>query len=306
MIITNRQNLPQTLVNAINSHEHKSDADISASQLLKSPRAFWLGIRHNAEIEQDVSSMIWALFGTAVHGIAEMGESKNSLAEEYFSKVQVGNFSVSGTADLYEDGIIYDWKTVAVWSLIFLDDAKLAEYISQLNAYAYFFRRANMKVKGLKIVMIMRDWQKSKADFDCKYPSSQVKVLDIPLFTQEQTEQYLKTRIDYLMSFKDVPDDELPLCTRVYRWPKPSKWALMKTGRKSAVKLFDKKEEAESQVTDEKYYIEERKGDEWKRCEYCSAWKFCNQTKYVETPIRENPELKCSMSFDKFMEVVNG
>ena len=306
MIITNRQNLPQTLVNAINSHEHKSDADISASQLLKSPRAFWLGIRHNAEIEQDVSSMIWALFGTAVHGIAEMGESKNSLAEEYFSKVQVGDFSVSGTADLYEDGIIYDWKTVSVWSLIFLDDSKLAEYISQLNTYAYFFRRANMKVKGLKIVMIMRDWQKSKADFDCKYPSSQVKVLDIPLFSQYETGEYLKARIDYLMSFKDVPDDELPLCTKSYRWAKPSKWALMKIGRKSAVKLYDIEDEAKNEAYNlgSNHYVEERKADEWKRCEYCSARKFCNQTEFIETPIRENPELKCEMSYEKFMEVV--
>ena len=306
MKITNNQNLPQTLVNAINNHEHKSGADISASQLLTSPRAFWLAKRHNAEIEQDVSSMIWALFGTAVHGIAEMGESKNSLAEEYFSKVQVGDFSVSGTADLYEDGIIYDWKTVSVWSLIFLDDAKLAEYVSQLNAYAYFYRKAGMEVKGLKIVMIMRDWQKSKSTFDVNYPASQVKVLNIPLFSQEQTEQYLKTRINYLMSFKDVPDNELPLCSKAYRWAKPSKWALMKKGRKSAIKLFDNEEEASNALTDSNQYVEERKADEWKRCEYCSARAFCNQTQFIEKPARENKELKVNMTYKKFMEVVNG
>jgi hypothetical protein len=108
------------------------------------------------------------------------------------------------------------------------------------------------------------------------------------------------------MSFKDVPDDELPLCTKSYRWAKPSKWALMKIGRKSAVKLYDIEDEAKNEAYNlgSNHYVEERKADEWKRCEYCSAWKFCNQTKYVETPIRENPELKCEMSYEKFMEVV--
>ncbi len=225
MKLTNNSNLPKTLFNAISNHEHKSGADISASQLLTSPRAFWLAKRHNAEIEQDISSMIWALFGTAAHGVAELGQSENGLAEEYFSKVQVGSYSVSGTADLYEDGIIYDWKTVSVWSLVFLDKAKIAEYVSQLNTYAYFYRKAGMQVKGLRIVMLMRDWQKSKAQFDADYPQSQVKVLEIPLYSQEQTESYLKARIEYLMSFKDVPDNELPLCSKSYRWAKPSKWA---------------------------------------------------------------------------------
>jgi len=304
MIITNRQNLPKTLVNAITRHEHKSNADVSVSQLLKSPREFWLNKRHEAEIEVDASTQIWSLFGTVTHGIIELGESENALVEEYFPCIKIGKYTISGTLDLYEDGYVHDWKTSSVWTLIFLDDAKKAEYISQLNSYAAFLRLKGFEVKGCKIHLLMRDWQKSKATFDANYPSSQVQTINFPLFTQEQTLAYIEKRLDYLMSFKDVPDDELPKCSSSYRWAKPSKWALMKTGRKSAVKLYNTKDEAESQVTDDKYYVEERKADEWKRCEYCSAWKFCNQTKYVETPIRENPELKCEMSYEKFMEVV--
>lgn len=307
MKITNNSNLPKTLVRAITNHEHKSNSILTVSQLLKSPRAFWLAVRHVDELEQDAQSMIWALLGTAAHSVAESGEMENTLVEEYFPNIQVGDFSISGTADLYEDGIIYDYKTVSVWTLMFLDDEKIAEFASQLNTYAYAYRKQGMEVKGLRIVLIMRDWQASKAKYDAKYPQSQVKVLEIPLFSQEQTEKYLKERVTYLMSFKDIPDNELPFCSPKYRWAKPSKWALMKEGRKSAVKLFDNQDEAESAMSatgDTKYYIEERKADEWKRCEYCSARAFCNQTQYVETPLKENKELKCSMSFEKFMEVV--
>lgn len=309
MKITNNSNLPKTLVRAITNHEHKSNSLITVSQLLKSPRAFWLAVRHADELEQDVQNMIWALLGTASHTVAEMGEGKNTLTEEYFSNIQVGDFSISGTADLYEDGIVYDYKTVSVWTLMFLDDEKIAEFASQLNTYAYAFRKAGVNVKGLKIILIMRDWQASKAQFDANYPQSQIKMLDIPLFSEEETERYLKERVTYLMSFKDVPDNELPLCSLKYRWAKPSKWALMKDGRKSAIKLFDNQDDAESAMSsmaDNKCYVEERKADEWKRCEYCSANKFCSQTQYVEKPLRENKELKCSMSFDKFMEIANG
>lgn len=308
MKVTNNSNLPKTLVRAITNHEHKSNSILTVSQLLKSPRAFWLAVRHIDEIEQDVQNMIWALFGTAAHSVAEKGEDSNTLVEEYFPNIQVGDFTISGTADLYEEGIIYDYKTVSVWTLMFLDDEKIAEFASQLNTYAYAYRKQGMDVKGLKIVLIMRDWQASKAKYDANYPQSQVKVLDIPLFSQEQTEKYLKTRVTYLMSFKDTPDNELPLCSDSYRWAKPSKWALMKDGRKSAVKLFDSQDEAERAMSakgDTKYYVEERKADEWKRCEYCSARAFCNQTQYVETPLKENKGLKCSMSYEKFMEIVS-
>ena len=308
MKITNNQNLPKTLVNAITRHDHKSDADISVSQLLKSPREFWLAKRHSEEIEVDASSQIWALFGTAVHSIIEKGESKNALAEVYFPRIKVGKYTVSGTLDLYEDGYIHDWKTVSAWTLILMDESKKAEYISQLNSYAAFIRTLKFEVKGVKIHLIMRDWQSSKASFDASYPASQIQTVEFPLFTQEQTMTYIENRVDYLMSFKDVPDDELPLCSSKYRWAKPSKWALMKEGRKSAIKLFDNQDDAESEMThmcDTKCYVEERRADEWKRCEYCSACKFCNQTQYEEKPARQPKEIKVAMSYERFLEVVN-
>lgn len=310
MKLTNKQNLPETLVRAIQNHKHIGGGDISSSQLLKSPRAFWLEKRHFDELEQDVSNQIWALFGTAVHGIAEMGECEDSLVEEY-GKIKVGDYTLTGTVDLLENGILRDYKTGSQWTIIFLDNDKKAEYISQLNAYAEIYREKGFEVKGLEIVLMLRDWQASKAKFDASYPQSQVAVIEIPLFTREQTQAYLKERINYLMSFKDVSDDDLPLCSPAFRWAKPSKWAVMKKGRKSAVKLFDNEESATKhmELLNQKintHYLEERKADEWKRCEYCSARKFCNQTEYIEVPLRKVKPIKVNMTYERFMEVVNG
>ena len=65
---------------------------------------------------------------------------------------------------------------------------------------------------------------------------------------------------------------------------KPSKWALMKDGRKSAVKLFDSETEAmlykQTAKDGDALFIDHRKG-EFTRCEgnFCGVAEFCDQYK---------------------------
>ena len=53
----------------------------------------------------------------------------------------------------------------------------------------------------------------------------------------------------------------------------------MKEGRKTAVGVFDTKDEAEEKLAelDKKHYIEYRKGESKKCADYCNARNFCNQ-----------------------------
>jgi hypothetical protein len=272
MTITNKLGLPDVLVQAVSNRE-PSDA-YSASQLMKSPRQLWLGRKHHVEIVEDVSDRIWALFGTALHAIIEQANPENALTEERLSHEFPGLGKITGIPDLFQDGIISDWKTVSVWSYIYFDDDKRAEYASQLNTYAFLYRALGFEVKGLEIVMLMRDWQASKAKFDPDYPQSQVAKIKIPLWSQEKAETYIKAKLDYFETFRDTADDQLPECTEKERWAKPGKWALMKKGRKSAVKLYDVQPDIELEPG---HYWEHRPGEQWKRCEYCNVSPFCNQ-----------------------------
>jgi hypothetical protein len=277
-MLTNIKGLPNTFVKALSREYHKG-ADYSASQLTKPVRMVHLEKRHRHEVTEDITERIWSLFGSAVHAVLESGETENQLAESYMVE-EIAGVKLSGIADLYEDGIIYDYKTTSAWSYVFRDD-KMHDWISQLNTYAWLFNKTGFDVKGLKIVMILRDWQASKAKFDPNYPDCQVQVVDIPLKPLELTELYIKRRIKRYEYYKNTPDNDLPLCTEHDRWAKPPKYATMKKGRKSAVKLFDDLESAESFIADtgKAEYVEERKGELWKRCEYCSGSAFCNQYK---------------------------
>ncbi len=282
---------------------------MSASQLLKSPRAYWLEKRHENELSADASQSIWSALGTGFHAVMEAGESDNAIVEEFFLD-KFKNGSVSGMADLFEDGYVNDYKTTSVWAVINLDDEKKAEWASQLNYYGYEYRKKGFKVKGLRIIMILRDWSKSKAMQESSYPQSQVIVVNIPMFTDAQVEDYLNRQLENVKKYADVPDDKLPPCSDSYRWVKGSEWKVYKGTNKTACRggahlktKEDAEEFAKKQDAKYKYRIEHKDGEQWKRCEYCSARKFCNQTGYREQEVKEIKPIQVSLNFEKFMKI---
>ena len=65
MIITNKYNLPQTFVNVLKRPSYsKGKANISATELISSPRIVQLRKLHAEQIEQDVSEMVWSIFAS--------------------------------------------------------------------------------------------------------------------------------------------------------------------------------------------------------------------------------------------------
>jgi hypothetical protein len=68
-ILTNKYNLPDTLVQAVKQDSHKMAGTISVTELIDSPRIRILKKQHDYEV--DVSDLLYALMGTALHHILE-------------------------------------------------------------------------------------------------------------------------------------------------------------------------------------------------------------------------------------------
>jgi len=83
-IITNKQNLPDTLVKACRVDSHKVAGDFSVTQLIDSPRIRIL--KKQNTYEEDVSDMLFALMGTALHHILERANI-DSMRERAFHLV---------------------------------------------------------------------------------------------------------------------------------------------------------------------------------------------------------------------------
>jgi hypothetical protein len=145
-----------------------------------------------------------------------------------------------------------------------------------------------MPVNNLQIVAIIRDWSRRQAKVSAGYPSANIQVIDVPSWTFEERQDYIGKRITAHQGCQQNLDftDPLPLCSDSERWAKPTRWAVMKKGRKSAVKLFDSEREAELFIKNQEganaLSVECRLGEYTRCCEnFCGVAQFCDQ--YKET-----------------------
>jgi hypothetical protein len=285
MKITNKFNVPETLVAlATRDYYSKGKSDYSVTEIISPPRIQRLRRTHFEEIEQDVSDMLWMLLGTALHVVAERSEVSGHTNEERLS-AGINGIILSGAIDLQKDeadGVtITDYKFTSAWAL--MNDKP--EWEQQQNIYKYLVERVKKKpVKGLKICALIRDWSRRDAQNKPDYPQAPIQVIDIPMWTFDRTEAFIKERVEMHRDSKVSADwgDELPLCSEEERWVKQTTYAVKKDGRKTAIRVFDTQDEADALLKEmpekDKGFIEIRKG-EAVRCtgNFCGVSQWCNQ-----------------------------
>jgi hypothetical protein len=83
MKITNIYGLPQTFVNVLSRPTYsKGKAHLSVTELISPPQIVQLRKRHWDNLEEDVSEKVWAIFGTAIHSVLELGKDDNHIIEQ--------------------------------------------------------------------------------------------------------------------------------------------------------------------------------------------------------------------------------
>ena len=286
MKLTNKLHLPQAFVNAVTLTQHNKQGCYSATTLLHGVREILLTQRHWNEIEQDVSDMVWTIFGTAVHSIME-NQKDNSFHEERF-EIPVSNSKLTGQIDCYdlENAEIVDWKTASSWKMIYHD---FDDWKKQGLIYAYLLSKNNLPVNHCRFISFLKDFSKTKAKTDSSYPQSPVGVYEFDVTPEElkETENFVNNKIKMIEDNLNTPDGELPPCSKEERWATDDKYAVMKNGRKSAVRVLNTKEDAEKLLATlgTGHYIELRKGES-KKCEnYCICKDFCS---YYKNHIKDN------------------
>jgi hypothetical protein len=286
MKITNKFSLPETLVRAVMDDEYdKGDSVLSVTQLIAPPRIVVLQKLNEHNLMSDVVDRVPSLLGTAVHKIIEKGSKDvpgHIVEERLFS--DVCGWKISGAVDLQiqkGDGAweINDWKVTSVYSVL----SDKPEWEQQLNCYAYLAGKSHGRnVTSLKIVAILRDWQRKQAEIKADYPQSQIVMVDIPVWTPEQQEAYITERVGLHQAAQKAVDTGEPVayCTDQERWVRGESWALMKEGRKSAIKLYDNEEQAREDCSKSGggHHVEHRRGSAV-RCagNYCLVSMWCRQ-----------------------------
>lgn len=277
MITTNKMGMPQAFVNFVSNVRHNAPGTLSATTLLQGDKQIVLYDRHFDEMEQDASDLVWATLGTAYHAIMEK-QNDESFKEEFF-EVSVDAWKVTGRVDRYdlEHELLEDWKTASVWKVIYksFDDWK-----AQGLTYAWLMKQNGLNVKKCRFVALLKDHSKTDAKRKPDYPQKPIYIYEFEVTEADlkATEERIKAKIKSVTESYKLPDNEIAPCSEEERWATPAKYAVMKNGRKTAVKLFESREEAEVLVANlgDGHYIEERKGESKKCAGYCPCAEFCN------------------------------
>lgn len=289
MTLTNKMRLPDAIVRAVANDDYtKGGADFSVTELLSPPQLARLRKQHAADITEDASDRIWSLLGQAVHSIIERSGAgdADTLSEVTLTTTMMGS-TIKGTFDnlTISSAEMCDFKVTTVWKV--LNNTVPPEWEAQTNIYRWMlWREKGIVVNSIAIIAILRDWSKREADRRADYPQAQVVRLEVPLWGIDRTEAFVAERL--ALHTMDVP----PGCTDEDIWAKPSKWAVMKKGRQSAVKLCDSEADARDYLANNSVpggYIEYRPGSAT-RCEsYCPVANFCQQ--WHNDPRRPKPDL---------------
>ena len=222
MKYTNRFDLPQSIFDAIARETYDLDRSrdnvISVSALIDTPKIRQLKLRHWNEIEDDISNTIWMLLGSSIHSVLERAKHEDRLIEQRLYQ-DIDGFTISGKVDLYEkeEKIIQDYKVTSTYGFTKGEGYK-KEWEQQLNCYAWLYRKAGFEVNELKIVAILRDWQRRISLTDTRYPNIPLIVVNVPLWSLEKQEKFIRDRLNNHMLSANLDDGDIPECSEEDRW----------------------------------------------------------------------------------------
>ena len=293
MKITNKYRLPQALVNACNNDTYsKGDSDFSVTQLINPPQLEALKAEHGGELVEDVSDRIWALHGSSVHHIIERSAEPGDVVEQRLF-AEVDGIKISGQFDMIPaiDRRLTDFKVTSVWSVKDSLENGKQEWADQLNLLAALcdLNQIDIDQKTAQIVAICRDWRQNEALRYDDYPARAVTV-PIPLLSPEKRLAFLESRVQL---HKNARSGDYPPCTAHEMWERSPTYAVMKEGRKSALRVLDTEQDARKWcfeknlgsihqghfLINEKHRIELRPGSRVRCEQYCPVRDYCQQYK---------------------------
>lgn len=273
MLITNRHNLPAPLAAAVSTQRTHVPGRISVTELILPPQLRALSLKHADEIEEDAVDRLWAALGGTLHLLLKhYGREQRQFVAEGTVSTHVGGWTVTGTFDLYDttNQTLCDYKLQSVAAA---KRGVKPEHEQQLNLYAELMRRNGFKIHKLELVSILRDWVPYRAD-DPGYPPTPALVTPVSLWPAAGASRFLNQRVRL---HQEAEQGRYPQCSAEERWEKPAQYALMRTGRKTAVKVFNSEQAALAACPDDNHYIQLRPGRNV-RCEsYCAVARWCKQ-----------------------------
>lgn len=309
---------------ASDSYDFKfNDKRLSATDMGKSVRQLILRnrIRQAGDtiiMQEDITQRLKSRFGHAVHDAIEnvwLDENRRNMAlsqlgipkqvqerihvnptSEYLEQnpdcipvymeqrtsKELNGYTISGQFDFLAEAQLEDFKTTGTYT--FEKGVNDNKFALQGSIYRWL-NPTLIKKPATKINYLFTDWSANKALASPKYPQSPVMSVPIKLMSLEETEQYLKNKLNQLDIHKETPETELPFCSAEELWQgEPEYKYFAKPESTRATKVFG------NDVKAAYAYLQGRGGrglireipSEARACAFCECHDICSQRKQLE------------------------
>jgi len=311
MKIINSSNIPEPVFRALCANWYsgeKEERDFSITEILNPTRLNILKKRYYDQIEVDAMSRFWAMLGSSMHNILEVGIKKYEdfmrsegkfekdlglkfVAEKRFASIFNNDILVSGGCDIYDPNTqtIYDYKYQTVFNWVNISD-KIEDLTFQLNGYRILFQRNGYRVKNMSVIFIFRDFRPYEINRYKDYPTEKIKELSIRDMPDEEFFEILEKKYHEKIMYESLPDSELPLCTKKEMWQGDDQYKVYSSSGK-CVKIYDNLDDANNHADKDGYYVK-KFIQEPKRCgQYCDASSVCDQWKKIKEELDEQDRI---------------
>lgn len=296
---------------ATDHYDHNQDPNtISATALIKPLRQIVLSARVPAnDGVVDLIQMMPSRMGTAIHDGIEnawknnfpaameaLGYPKrvieqiriNPKEEELSDDIipiymeqraakQVGKYIVTGKYDFIGDGRVEDFKSTSVYTAIHATNDD--KYIQQGSIYRWLNPKIITKDQ-MAIQFIFTDWSRAKATQDTKYPQQRIQQKILNLMPIQETEQFVKSKLNLIDKHWNTPEEELPQCSNDDLWRSDPVFKYYKNPEKisRSTKNFDNRQDALIRLSEDGNVgiVKEQPGTVT-ACKYCAAFSVCSQ-----------------------------
>lgn len=271
---------PEYLVRAVSGGNYEPRPDrMSVTRLIGPPLIRTLEMLHYDDITEEVEDKLWALDGIGFDYIMKKYSQWGLTNIKLEVPFPTHKLTVVAKLDYYNvlDHILADLKRTSIWSVKDAIANGKMDWVHQLNVYDRLLYQVapQLETQKLEIHAYARDWRPVEKLRYNDYPAK-MEVINIPRWSREQQMDFIDCQLqDHIQH----PERE---CTPHEKWQKKDQWAVMKEGRKSAMRVLDSEKEANDwKIAKGGDDVIKRPGG-CIRCEsYCSVSPFCKYKQSV-------------------------
>lgn len=212
------------------------------------------------------------------------------LEQRAFREIEVNGvvYTIGGKFDMAADGIVQDNKSTSVNTWIY--GGREGDYQLQMSQYRWL--DAGRVEEGHlprisedfgRVNFIFTDFSKVQAKTNPRYPPKRVEEKEIWLMSLDETEAWIRNKLELIQRHQNTPEHLLPECTDEELWRSEPKYKYFSDPEKAkdpnarSTKNFDDPGEAHRHRAEKGKGVVVTVPGQVKRCEYCPAFEGCTQ-----------------------------